>query len=545
LRFINPFKKRSEEPSENGIDRFFSEVSGGALTAGVRVNSATAQKLAAVYACVQAISETFAMLPVSVIQEVDDRTKNKLKNHPLYPVLHNAPNPFMDSFQFFEKGTADTCEDGDFICHVDRDSSDTVLALTPLEKSGVTIEVGSMNRLKYKYKAPNEPEKIYDQHNIFHLKHRTKDGVWGRSPIMTASESMGFAIAVQQHGNKSFQQGLWGGGFIESPVVLKSDDARKRLIESVVGVLSGVKNTGKTGLLEGGVKYVPRNGQSNRDAQLLELMKAGILDIARIFRMPPNMIQFLEQGASFASVEQMSINFVTYTLGPWITRWERALKRQLCDPVAEQDIFLKFNEKALLRGDLVAQTNALVQQTINGLKTLNEARDILDENPIEHPLADQIMVSQQVRPLDQLKKEIEAPTESAPKDEPVQEDKEPVLNAFQDLITERFDKLIAQEQKSVKRLRDKPTFVEDLSEFYEKHKKLMRQELDAISKAFCRSVKIEFVEERVRIFVDDFLETRVCQISEFRNSGSDSIESWDKESKNYAKSLLDKVINRG
>nr|DAL38933.1 MAG TPA_asm: Portal [Caudoviricetes sp.] len=78
------------------------------------------------------------------------------------------------------------------------------------------------------------------------------------------------------------------------------------------------------------MKYSPI-GISPDQAQFLETRKFQIDEIARIFRVPPHMIGDLEK-STFSNIEQQSLEFVKYTLGPWVSRWEQAMSQALLTP---------------------------------------------------------------------------------------------------------------------------------------------------------------------------------------------------------------------
>lgn len=508
MKIWNLFKKRSEGDRVDGIERFFHDISAGNTAAGVRVTATSAQRVAAVYACIQGIAETVAMLPASIYQELDDKTKNKYKDHPLYPILHDSPNSYMDSFQFFELMTAALYEEGNAAFHIGKDRNGTVRELIPMVWNNVKVEVLSGNKLLYHYKDGAGQTFKYPQTDVLHIRHRSKDGIIGRSPIQVAAESVGFVMAVQQHGNKSFENGLFHGGIVESPVRLQDDEARSRLLESIRAGIKGAKNTGKLMLLEGGVQFKPNPIMNNRDAQFLELLKAGVLDVARIFRMPPNMIQEIENGASYASIEQNSINFVLYTIQPVLTRIEKAIRSQMLMVNGEDNIYLKFNEKALLRGDLKSQVEAVVQQIQYGLKSINEARALQDDNPIDDPAADEIMVSHNLIPISKVGQN----PQSAPKTEPKEPEKveEKALNKqFKSLFQGRFKGLIDLETKSLKRIfkDNKPDF-KAFDDFLAKYRDLILEEIEPLAKAYSEISGKTYPEERFKNFMNLFMHRR-------------------------------------
>ena len=117
----------------------------------------------------------------------------------------------------------------------------------------------------------------------------------------------------------------------------------------VFGQAVGAKNAGKVAVLEEGMKY-QQIGIPPEEAQFLETRKFQINEIARLYRIPPHMVGDLEK-SSFSNIKQQSLEFVKYTLDPWVIRWEQSLQRALLLPQEKHEYFLKLNVDGLLRGD--------------------------------------------------------------------------------------------------------------------------------------------------------------------------------------------------
>lgn len=116
-------------------------------------------------------------------------------------------------------------------------------------------------------------------------------------------------------------------------------------------------------------------------AQFLETRKFQINEIARIFRIPPHMVGDLEK-SSFSNIEQQSLEFVKYTLDPWVVRWEQSLQQSLLLPSEKNSIFIKFNVDGLLRGDYQSRMNGYAVGRQNGWLSANDIRELEDMNRI-------------------------------------------------------------------------------------------------------------------------------------------------------------------
>lgn len=486
MGILSLFRSKKSLRGDPLNDKLFDTFVNTIQVGGQRVNYSTAEKLASVFACKIAIAESIAMLPAVVLSESDEMRKSKLKDHSLWELLRVAPNDMMDSFEFYEAMEHSLLDHGNAYAHILRSRSKEILSLTPLDATRVKPRVMPGNTVVYAYTDPQGQTQDYPPDQIFHVKIHSRDGLIGRSPIAVAADAVGFPLAVQQHGNKLFENGAFLSGFLSAPFAFKDDETRKAFMDSFKKVI-GANNSGKFGLLEQGVDYKPFS-QNNRDAQFLEAKQFAVVDIARLFRMPPHMIQVLEKGASFASIEQMSINFVQYTIQPWVTRWERAIKRQLLNQKSEKDMYVRFNISALIRGDLASRTSSIIQLVQYGLKTINEGRFMLDDDAVDSPIGDEILLSHNLRPASVVIAEAKAEPETEPEAEPVEPappEKAPIVEdddeseRFKPLLTELFGRIVRREMRLVADARNKPNFETWLSDWTPKHRELMSETFQA------------------------------------------------------------------
>ena len=202
----------------------------------------------------------------------------------------------------------------------------------------------------------------------------------GYSPIAMAKNAIGMAIACEEYGAKFFANGAAPGGVLEHPGTIKDP---QRLRENWMSQFGGSANSGKIAVLEEGLKYTPI-GISPEQAQFLETRKFQINEIARIFRVPPHMVGDLEK-SSFSNIEQQSLEFVKYTLEPWVIRWEQSIQRSLLTQEEKATYFVKFNLEGLLRGDYQSRMNGYAIGRQNGWMSANDIRELenLDRIPAE------------------------------------------------------------------------------------------------------------------------------------------------------------------
>ena len=170
--------------------------------------------------------------------------------------------------------------------------------------------------------------------DVLHIPGLGFDGLVGYSPIAMAKNAIGMAIACEEYGAKFFANGAAPGGVLEHPGTIKDP---QRVRESWQSTFGGSGNANKIAVLEEGMKYTPI-GISPEQAQFLETRKFQINEIARIFRVPPHMVGDLEK-SSFSNIEQQSLEFVKYTLDPWVIRWEQSIQRSLLTPQEKKNVF--------------------------------------------------------------------------------------------------------------------------------------------------------------------------------------------------------------
>ncbi len=358
----------------------------GNSTSGKIVTERTSMQMTAVYACVRILSEAVAGLPLHMYEYKDDGKEKAIKN-PLYFLLHDEPNPEMTSFIFRETLMTHLLLWGNAYAQIIRNGKNEVVALYPLMPNKMSVERDDKGEIYYVYNRYQDEAKTGDlgtvilkKEDVLHIPGLGFDGLVGYSPIAMAKNAIGLAIATEEYGSKFFANGAAPSGVLEHPGTIK-DPTKVR--EAWMSQFGGSSNSGKVAVLEEGMKYTPIS-ISPEQAQFLETRKFQINEIARIFRVPPHMIGDLEK-SSFSNIEQQSLEFVKYTLEPWIIRWEQALSRALLSSDEKKKYFFKFNVDGLLRGDYQSRMNGYAIARQNGWMSANDIRELenLDKIPAE------------------------------------------------------------------------------------------------------------------------------------------------------------------
>lgn len=359
----------------------------GNSTSGKAVTERSAMQMTAVYSCVRILAEAVAGLPLHLYKYTKDGGKEKAIDHPLYLLLHDEPNPEMSSFVFRETLMTHLLLWGNAYAQIIRNGKNEVVALYPLMPNKMSVDRDENGKLYYTYyRGPDEAIKnkefavTLQPSDVLHIPGLGFDGLVGYSPIAMAKNAIGMAIACEEFGAKFFANGAAPSGVLEHPGTIKDPGRVREAWQSQFG---GSSNSGKVAVLEEGMKYTPIS-ISPEQAQFLETRKFQINEIARIFRVPPHMVGDLEK-SSFSNIEQQSLEFVKYTLDPWIIRWEQSMMRVLLSLDEKNEYFIKFNLEGLLRGDYQSRMNGYAIGRQNGWMSANDIRELenLDRIPAE------------------------------------------------------------------------------------------------------------------------------------------------------------------
>ena len=356
----------------------------GRSTSGKNVNERTAMQTTAVYSCVRILAEAVASLPIHVYRYTETG-KERVYDHPLYYLLHDEPNPEMTSFVFRETLMSHLLIWGNAYAQVIRDGNGRVLSLYPLLPDKMEVDRDEQGRLFYTYTRNTDENPNFNeygrvrlrQEDVLHIPGLGFDGLVGYSPIAMAKNAVGMTLACEEYGASFFENGATPGGVLEHPGVLK-DPAKVR--ESWHSVYGGSRNAGKVAVLEEGMKY-QQIGIPPEEAQFLETRKFQIDEIARLYRIPPHMVGDLDR-SSFSNIEQQSLEFVKYTLDPWVVRWEQSIPRALFLPQEKKQYFVKMNVDGLLRGDYQSRMNGYAVGRQNGWLSSNDIREMENMNLI-------------------------------------------------------------------------------------------------------------------------------------------------------------------
>lgn len=363
-----------------------------------------ALRITAVNACVKLRSETIASLPCQVYRRTEDGREVD-RSHALYYLLHDAPNDDMSAFEFWQSCEQSLCIDGNFYARIQTNARNEVSALYPMDAACMdVIRDKQTGVLVYLYRVDGKVEP-YTRDEIFHVPGMGYDGISrlkGMSPIAYMRQTLELSADAESYGARFFRNNAAPAAYIAHPMKL-SPEAKKGILDYMMDKFGGVRNAGKLGILEEGMKIetVPIN---HTDMQYLELRKFQIEDIARSFRVPLHMIGELGRSTN-NNIEHQGLEWATNTIRPECSRIERRCNMQLLGPREAGRFFIEFNLDALMRGDSAGR--AAYYSSLRNIGALNANEIRARENMNAYDGGEVYMVQGAMIPVEMAGKQAE------------------------------------------------------------------------------------------------------------------------------------------
>jgi len=359
-----------DAPSGSVNDTYWDRIPGP-----TGISPGNAEGLAAVYACVSAISETVASLPLQVYER-GDSGREVAREHPLYRLVHEQPNDWQTALEFRELLQRQVLLRGNGFAEIKWAGDGTPEALIPLHPDRVTI-LDTPNGYQYEHQLKDGGKRRLLPDEVLHLKYHSDDGVLGRSPVEVARETVELGLAERQHGVSSFRNGTRVGGVLKVDKKL-NDEQRKTLRDSWLSSFAGAFNSGKTPVLEGGMDYQPVS-MSLEDADWIAARQMSVEEVCRLFRVPPTMVGDLRHG-NYSNTVELTRQFVTHTLRRHLVEWEQALRRS---SLVLGDYYAEHNVEGLLRGDSTTRAAFYQRGIEDGWLLRSEVRAMENLSPVE------------------------------------------------------------------------------------------------------------------------------------------------------------------
>lgn len=380
-----------------------------ALTMGVptytgrSINANVAMTYSAVYACVDIIASIAASLPLVTYRNTgaNARTKTPAFDEYRYRMLHEQPNREMSSFQWRQTVLAHLLLWGNSYSWLDWDSRGRLRAIWPLRPDWVVPLRNEASRMVYRYMPLNYyslpvPAGEYEDWQILHIPALGFDGTVGYSPITMARQAVALGLGHEEYAGRFYANNakpnmlLNYKGNLTNPEQVRSEWNRN---------YAGLENTGKVGVLHGDWT-IHQFSISPKDAQFLEGREWQLAEIARIYRVPLQLLaDFMGKAATYASAEQFDLGFAKYTIRPWLKRIEEKINMTILG--SQDSLTCKHDMSDLLRGDSMTQMQVITGYVKGKILTPNEGRVRIDENPVEDPEADKLWGQMQDIPIDE------------------------------------------------------------------------------------------------------------------------------------------------
>lgn len=379
---------------------FWNSFYGAESTAGKAVTQQTALQLSTTWACVRLISETMATLPVSLYEKQRSGAPAVAEQHPVHAAISQQPNADQTPVEFWEcVGAALLLAGNSFVePHRIRGDVSSLEFLLPQQMGAPRrLKDGSIERV---YTDEFGMVRTYVDDQLMHTRAFGTDPLCGLSPLSMGRNVFGAAMAADESAAKMFANGMKLGGVLSTDQILKKEQ-REEVRADMAAQFSGAVNSGKTMVLEAGMKY-QQVSMTPEDAQMLQTRAFNVEEICRWFRVPPWMVGHTEKSTSWGTgIEQQMIAFLSFTLLPWMKRIEQSINRWLLTPGERTRFYAKFNPEGLLRADSAARASFYSAMTQNGIYSRDDCRE--KENlPRRGGNADALTVQSNLLPIDQL-----------------------------------------------------------------------------------------------------------------------------------------------
>jgi HK97 family phage portal protein len=340
----------------------------------------------AVLRCVTLISESVGMLPLNLISS-DDKKQIQTDN-PAHRLFKYKPNDWQTPVEFKSLMQLRACLDGESFARIVW-SGNRPIRMIPMDRGSTKPRLTATWQMEYDYTTPTGEQITLKARDVFHLRDLSLDGVRGISRVKLSREALELAEHAERAASRTFRTGVMAGGAIEVPKEL-SDNAYKRMKDSIADNYSGAENAGSWMLIEEGgtAKQFSATAVS---AQQIETRNHQIEEVARMYGVPRPLLM-MDDTSWGSGIEQLAIFFIQYGLAHWFVSWEQAAARSFIPDNQLGLLQYKFNEGALLRGTLNDQASFFSKALGAGGQapwmSQNEVRELSDLPKSDDPQTD-------------------------------------------------------------------------------------------------------------------------------------------------------------
>lgn len=345
---------------------------GGGSATGLVVNEMTALNFATVFAGVKLLSEAVASLPL-IVYEQQGTAKARAQTHRNYTLLHDRPNPIMNSMTYEETLMGHLVMGGNHYSEIEYDGGGRAIALWPLTpRRMVNIHRPEVGRLIYEYQPLTGPTAYLPMENVLHIRSFSPDGIIGYNTALLSKEAIALGMAAEQFAARFFAGDSMPRLALKAPGKV-SKEVREGLSKSWKDIYGGLSSAGDIAVLPEGLEPSPI-GIPPEQAQMLATREFQVKEICRILNIPPHIMGVMER-VSYASIEQEMLRFIQYSLRPYLVRIEQEMNYKLFTPSERGSFFVEHLVDAMLRSDITARYAAYQSAIYAGIMSPDQAAE--------------------------------------------------------------------------------------------------------------------------------------------------------------------------
>jgi HK97 family phage portal protein len=379
---------------------FMSWANGLPTDSGEHVTPLSALKVITIIACCKVISEGIGQLPIQVIERLD-RGKRVAYEHDLSYMLSSEWNSEMTAIVGMEVSLIHALLWGGSFTEIQRDNGNRPIALWPRKPWETKPKRTPTGKLVYEtHDTQDGTARVIEAGDMIAVPGLSLDGWVGVDIIQYARQQIGLALALERHAALYFSNGATASGTMEVPGEL-SDKAYQRMKTSVDQQITGA-NRFRALILEAGTKWNSISS-TNNEAQFLESRKLVRSELASLFRCPLHMIASDESRGVKSNTEQVSQDFLTFTLNPWIAKYQQEFNRKLFPRVGRNAnrYEVRYHTHALMAADSAGRMTYYTEGRNSGLFSINDCLE-MEGRPLIGPEGDEHMVPLNYIPASQL-----------------------------------------------------------------------------------------------------------------------------------------------
>lgn len=374
-RFVRrEVRSTAVKTSDPYLAEFFGHSPNGSFVDPIRASG-----IAVAHRCISLIAELMASTPLHVYRRGDRGGRDRAPEHPLYGVLHDAPNNEQTAFEFREALIAALLIHGNAYAEIVVNGRGQVTALRLIDPRMVAVERLASGR--HRYRIGGASGRVLLPEEVLHLRYRlAADGLTGLSPIQLTRETFGLALTQVDTAAKQARRAFRPEGALVFPNAL-SGEARDNAMTKLAAKIGRNEDSAGVFVLDAGVEWKPF-AFSSKDAEFLESRKLTALDICRVFGVPPSAAGITDN-ATYSNIGEESRALVQRCLAPMAARVEQAMNSALLSTDGRKSFFIEHDLAGLLRGDLGARYAAYRVGRDGGWLSPNEIRRLENMPEIE------------------------------------------------------------------------------------------------------------------------------------------------------------------